>query len=374
MFYNREEVYLPFSGNRYKLNKFGEILFNDNIVEYKVINGKKFVKISWIFGLTYYEVGTIIAIVFYEIKLPTDLWKKIEPIYEDGDGLNTNLVNISYRFKNGPIEVSEYPGFYYIPYYTKYAINKNGEVITLDNGKIKNWLITKYKPKKNIKGGYRSCRGAGDTNQSYMSRHRVIGLTFIYYKKNPLKLVINHKDGIPGNDDPSNLEWVTRAENNQHAYDNNLLPNKVVKILMKDLNNNTITKFNTIAECCRKIDVSDGFIRSRMSKNNIRYSDGLVFKLDDESEWPILSDIIRTATVTREVLARNVFTGEIFLFANTVKAGEFTNTYQKNVYFHTVHEANRPINGFNFRFNSENVNWPIHNSKQLEKYKLLLKL
>lgn len=374
MFYSKKEPYLPYSGNRYKLNDFGEILDDkNNVIEVKIIDGKKFVELSWIFGKMYYEIASIICIIFYKINIPTHHWNKIEAIYEDDDYLNTNICNISYRFKDGPIELDNCPGFYYVPYYTNYAISKDGKLIKISDNKIRNWLISKYRDIKNVKGGYRNCRAYNDMDtKASVSRHRAIGLTFVKYNKNPLKLVINHKDGEPRNDNPENLEWVTRAQNNQHAYDNNLLPNKVIKIVVKDLKTNMEIKFKNIATCARYYNKSHGFIVSRLNKNNIRYSDGLVFKKDDGSEWPKLSDFTRTATITKQILGRNIFTGEVFLYDNSNRASEETDVTSKNVYYHARYECVKPINGFNFRFNSENVKWPSFNKEQLEVFKLLL--
>lgn len=65
--------------------------------------------------------------------------------------------------------------------------------------------------------GYRvvGLRKDGKDKKAFV--HRLLGQHFIY---NPIpeKNCINHKDGDKLNNNLSNLEWNTKAENNRHAY------------------------------------------------------------------------------------------------------------------------------------------------------------
>lgn len=86
-------------------------------------------------------------------------------------------------------------------------------------GKILKPIITKS-------GYVNVCLTTGNDESKITKRvHRLVADAFI---ENPDdKDEINHKDGNKENNRAENLEWVTRSENEQHAYDNNLV--KVLK-------------------------------------------------------------------------------------------------------------------------------------------------
>lgn len=65
------------------------------------------------------------------------------------------------------------------------------------------------------------------------SVHRVVAQTFL--EAVPGKDFVNHKDGNKLNNHVSNLEWVTRSENEQHALEIGLRP-KAKKVLQFSLN------------------------------------------------------------------------------------------------------------------------------------------
>ncbi len=84
--------------------------------------------------------------------------------------------------------------------------------------------------------------------------HRLIAIQFI---PNPeKKTCVNHKDGNKENYHVDNLEWVTSSENNQHAYNNNLISN-CQSVHIYNLNGKYIKTFKSIADACRELNLND---------------------------------------------------------------------------------------------------------------------
>ena len=85
-----------------------------------------------------------------------------------------------------------------------------------DDGHIRNKKTKKVLKEFVGKDGYVRTQFDGKTRLV----HRVIALTFVASDVN--RPFVNHKDGNKQNNSAENLEWCTRSENIQHAYDNGL--------------------------------------------------------------------------------------------------------------------------------------------------------
>ena len=236
MLQQTENKYLPYSARRYQLNALGEVMdASGEPLETVHKGGVPTVELEWVLGKTTYEVGLLVLLVYYQVKLSSHLWCEIEPLYIDGDVTNNSPGNLTYRFKNGPLEVEGNPGFYYVPFATRYAISETGVLINLETGAVKAWTATKPDIKRNSKGGYNYSRVVSDTGRSLtLFRHRTLCMVFKSYGPNIHSLVVNHKDGEPSNDELDNLEWTTYSRNNSHALDTGLRT-KVRPVLMKNL-------------------------------------------------------------------------------------------------------------------------------------------
>lgn len=362
----KEDRDLPFSNGNYKVNMFGELLGLDNSIIPKIeINEEEYVDIQWFNGKGLYSLPLIVTVALWNIKIPTELWAQIEPIFHDGNRKNLTFNNLGYRFKNGCIEVSERPGFFYIPFYTKYCVDKDANVLNIKTGRQLVWSLWVGNKKKNVKGGYYYCTAVSDkTAKAGLMRHRAIGLTFIPCNVCFSKRVINHKNGTPGIDTINNLEWVTRKQNNIHAIQTGLILNRLKKILVKNIVTGEVTKYPSIAECERCLSLIPGILYKRLANPQLNQkTDNLLFKYDDGSEWPLIGDEIWYKN-RRAIISRNVFTGDLTIFESILSAGEMLNILDESVISRSINSnvgTYPPIKGYDFQIYKHELKWPEYN-------------
>jgi len=94
-------------------------------------------------------------------------------------------------------------------------------------------------------------------------------------------LQVNHIDGNTLNNHKDNLEWSTKSQNMQHAY-NTGLNKKVRAILQYDLENNFIAEFESIAKAARETKFAEHQIRE-IAKGRAKPTE-YIWKYKDESK------------------------------------------------------------------------------------------
>lgn len=374
-----EERVVPYSGNRYKVNQYGDVMKADGkkLSTYE-IDGRVFVDIDWIQGQKPYSVALVIIASFDMLYMfPSHLYSKVEPMFKDG--IETNLVpsNLVYYFKDGPIEVEDYPGFYYIPFNTTHAVNKNRELIRLDNGILLDWRIQSSSGVNNKKGGY-FYKSISNKRKGFntLYQHRALCLVFKKYKSNVHGMTVNHIDGNPSNNDLDNLEWATYSENNIHAIKNDLRCSRSRAILSRNNKTGEERRFTTITRCSQAFGYPHtGLVRHRLdslaAKDRI-YPDFLQFRYDDGTPWPVVDlstvKITRLGNINSDVIARNVFTDEKVIFAGAVSGKAYTGVEQGAIARHLHKNVQIPIMGWNFQYLDSVGPWPIHTQRHLEIY------
>jgi hypothetical protein len=114
----------------------------------------------------------------------------------------------------------------------KWIIGYEGDYDISESGEVRSHIISQHNKTGNPKPlfvgtnkwGYRFCRvGTKDKlNKKSVRIHREVAKAFV---PNPENLPeVNHIDGDKSNNHYSNLEWVSREKNIQHAWANGLYP------------------------------------------------------------------------------------------------------------------------------------------------------
>jgi hypothetical protein len=121
---------------------------------------------------------------------------------------NTKYSATSKRTKNNIVfDLSQ---FEEIPNYTNYMISKNGEVYSKN---IKRLCCLSILP-----NGYHKIK-LKDDNSIYKDYyvHVLVAITYLHYVPSTNMIVINHIDGMKGNNQLENLEIITHKENMKHS-------------------------------------------------------------------------------------------------------------------------------------------------------------
>ncbi len=330
--------------------------------------------LDWVSGKAFYEMHFLYVVSYFARFLPSELYHEVIAVRNEKLATGVFDANVFLRFKSVRIEIPDLVGFFYIPYYTRYATNELGDVYDLKLKRLK--YVNVVKPQKgdpkNRTLGYRFYTAYSDDGLSILYRHRAIGLAIIGYPENPRMLVMNHLNGTPGDDRVENLEWTTRAKNNVHAIQSGLTPNSVRKVDAHNVFTGEEASFISIAEAARTLTLSETVIRSRLSEQKgYVYQDGWVLK-DSDSTLEIKDDRIKALNDTGSfrVLARNITTNQTLVFDSIADASSCLGICHSAIRTRLVKETNRPFMNYVFRYHTvSRTAWPEFDSYDLAIYR-----
>lgn len=104
--------------------------------------------------------------------------------------------------------------FKYVPGFENYLVS--------DRGRVFSFRSKRFLKLETFKG-YKRVMVYKDREKKRFRIHRLVAMVFLEDRSNEPGIVINHKNGIKGDNRVENLEWVTQRENIAHAMENNLL-------------------------------------------------------------------------------------------------------------------------------------------------------
>lgn len=160
--------------------------------------------------------------------------------------------------------------------YEDYTIYSNGEI--KKNGKSIKWFVNKI-------NGYAYVSLTYSRKAKRLLVHRLVAQAFIPNPEN--KKEVNHINGIKTDNRVENLEWVSREENIQHAYKNNLIStynqsvshtNNLPVVLIK--NSEIYKEYRSIKQCARETKKRPSCIKYRCLNHLVIEEITYIFKKD----------------------------------------------------------------------------------------------
>lgn len=199
-----------------------------------------------------------------------------------------------------------------------------GVILISDLGNMMSLLGEPRKATKNDQGYYIFNVSGTIKNQRL---HRAVAELFLPNNNPDILTDVNHKDGNKSNNALSNLEWCTRSENIQHAYDTGLREQPVgeespnAKITLEQAqwiydNYQVISGKSNGPQLAKQFGITPITVRSIVTG---RSGDG-------RPQW---ADVIRNREIpelthtggTRKVAQIDIITGEIIATFDTIKDG-----------------------------------------------------
>lgn len=330
--------------------------------------------------LTWYPnpvpVEKLIAVTFKGWHAPLEMVQQCEILYADNNPENLHPGNLIWRFPKNGLHVPNWPGYYFIPSFTRYGINRENKVISLFEGvaKVTNLGTTGYRDL----GLRRDCGAYVGTHL-----HRAVALTFIPYGNDINWLVVNHKDGDRDNTELDNLEWATQQENVLHGkamsigYSGSAKNSAILTMLknrgvnvdgieldhdgveVKDIVTGEVFEFTSQLLASKGIGVSPGTISLKLSGTAIYpvILDRFIVRRVGHP-WPTWDETVEYSQAkAKTTLVKCVATGDITEYASAKEAYLKLGLSKKVVMTRLRGKDKRPVNGYVFKYATDETGW-----------------
>ena len=164
-------------------------------------------------------------------------------------------------------DIPEYEGLYEASSHGRVR-SKEGKVTYSEYHGKRVWKSRILKEKNPNKNGRRDRRVDlwKDGKSKTLLVSRIVAITFIPNPDN--KKFINHIDGDHRNNHVENLEWATSTENNNHAFDNDLIGTNIrIKLIRKS--DNKKYEFRSMARASEFLGRNKGYISSLIKRGKV---------------------------------------------------------------------------------------------------------
>lgn len=217
-----------------------------------------------------------------------------------------------------PINADGFPGFFEVPGFNRYCVNKEGIVVNKLSGKVVHGSTNP--------AGYHNYRLTDDQGYCYTyGRHRLLCDVFKRHLKYREDLVVNHRNGIKGFDELNNLEWLSTKENIEHAGAMGLSL-KCRPISVRNVDTGIVLDFPSIIECAKHFGLSKDAVNYRVKIGEKRvFPERNQYRYKTEEPWYIPNRIENKLFEngrSRAIMVRNLLNGKIKTYRNITSLAE----------------------------------------------------
>ncbi|AAL82957.1 HNH endonuclease [Pseudomonas phage phiKZ] len=242
-----------------------------------------------------------------------------------------------------------------IPGYSAYEASNLGTIRHKRLNRICNFFLTKTSI-----GTYLNIGAKNDEKTSKSKGvHILICLAFHGPSPGP-NYEVNHKDGNKHNNLPSNLEWMTRGENIEHAYKNGLRKENR-RVIATDVTTGEKTTYYSMSELARALGVNKNtvwvIIRDHKTKP---YRNRFTFEfITGETK-------IADRDSTKTVYVLDYKTKTLHVFHNLAEMELALGTKRNKAYYHLVRGSKEIMDGLVFSYTANPEDFPKYTQKEIE--------
>lgn len=206
--------------------------------------------------------------------------------------------------------------FRYLDGFSKYGVTPDGHVY---NHETQNWIG------ETERDGYVSlamCSNEGFSTR--FMRHRLVAMLYLP-TPSPEKNVVNHLNGIKGDDRWDNLEWTTYRGNQEHAGALGLTE-KCYPTSVRNSNTGEVLQYPSAIAAAEALGLTKDAVLWRLKNGEERiYPEGFQYRhRDDSRPWATETD--NQYGRKRSVLVRDVSNGAVMRFEQQSEAATYLNT------------------------------------------------
>lgn len=313
-FVNSENVIVPNTENCYIVNTLGQVT---DVGAGKIIEPGESGKLTLLVGglVINLKPSVVVALAYKNANYPVQIWEQLDTLYFDESEENIHPSNLVWKFPAGGIDRGD--GYFYIPMFSNYLINKRGEVFSRHVDRLISPYVDFY--------GYPAYGVNPDVgNRTIQGMHRLLGLAFLPYPVNADELDVNHIDGVKSNHSIGNLEWSTRQWNCIHAYSTGLrTDNRSVDVM--DSFTHKVTSYYSLSQAAKELGVTQATVANRMvTVGKVVFPPGLQFRASEiTAPWFKFEDplaMLKRSGVPRVINVHFKRTGETVEYPSMGKA------------------------------------------------------